>query len=258
MKNKLALATLTLVPFSVLSEEAKTDEKPAFTASAEFGALYRTGNTTSGDIKTGIAILHEKAQWRSSAKFDMLVRKTEETDENGNEELTTTDQRWSIDAKTNYTLSASGKNYLYGNAYYTEDRFNGFENQTSLSAGWGRRWVDTEKTKFDADIGPGFKSDVVTATDSTPEETRNSLIIQAQGLFTHQLNENVEFRQLLSAKYATKSGENSIYKSETSIITKLIETLQLKFAITVDHNTDVEADRENTDTQTSMTIVYSF
>lgn len=256
MNHKLTLAMFTLIAFSGLA--AQLEGEPTITASAELGALYKTGNTKSGDIKAGLEVRHEKGQWRNSAKFDLLVRKTEELNSNDEKEFNTTDQKWSLDGKTNYTLEGSSKNYLYGNAYYSEDRFNGFDSQSTISAGWGRRWIDTETTTLDADIGPGFKRDVLEETETTPKETMNSFIIQAQGLYTHQINEHVEFKQFLSAKYAPKSGENSIYKSESSITSKLIETLQIKFAFTVDLNTEVEQDRKKTDTQTSITLVYSF
>ena len=63
---------------------------------------------------------------------------------------------------------------------------------------------------------------------------------------------------MLSAKYAPGSGDNSKYKAETSITTKLIETLALKFSFIIDHNTEVDEGTERTDTQTAMTLVYSF
>ena len=55
-----------------------------------------------------------------------------------------------------------------------------------------------------------------------------------------------------------KKGENSIYKAETALTTKLISTLQLKFTFTVNYNTDVEDDKKNLNTQTAITLVYSF
>ena len=77
-------------------------------------------------------------------------------------------------------------------------------------------------------------------------------------MYKRQINEHVVFKQLLVAKYAPKSGENSTYKAKTSISTKLIETLQLKFSITLDYNTEVDDDKENLNTETAMTLVYSF
>ncbi len=257
MNHKLLLA----LPFAALSTialaEDKAEEKSPITASAEFGFLYKTGNTKSGDIKTGFNVKYEKDQWLSLLDFDLLVKKTE-IEENGKDHFETSDQKWSITSQTNYTLSAEGKNYMYANASYEDNRFSSFDNQSSISTGWGRHWYKAKNASLFADVGPGYKRDVISATDSEPSRTEGSFIVQAQALYLRQLNEHVEFKQLFVAKYAVKSGENSKYKAETSITTKLIETLQLKFTFTVDHNTEVETGRENTDTQTAMTLVYNF
>ena len=89
-------------------------------------------------------------------------------------------------------------------------------------------------------------------------ETKGDFIIQAQALYIRNLNEHVEFKQLFVAKYATQSGENSNYQAESSLTTKLISTLQLKVSFKIDHNTEVEDGKENTNTQTGITLVYSF
>ena len=271
MKHKLIIAALSLAPFCAFSEEAK-EEKSPYKASAELGALYKTGNTDSADILAGFDADYEKDLWRASLKFDLLIRKKEKviTDSNGDvisDDLETTDQKWNLGLQLNHTLDTSSKNYLYGNAAYEDDKFNGFDNQWSVSSGWGRRWYETEVATFDADFGPGFKRDVISSyttelTDGseviTPSENRDSLIVQAQVTYTRKLNEHVEFKQFAVAKWATKSGENSQFKAETSVTTKLIETLQLKFSFKVDHNTEVDDGRDNTLTQTGITLVYSF
>ena len=46
--------------------------------------------------------------------------------------------------------------------------------------------------------------------------------------------------------------------AKPSISTKLIETLQLKFSLNIDHNTKVEPGTKKTDTETAITVVYSF
>lgn len=249
MNHKFTLPALCLLPLISYAVTA-ADEKPEFTASAELGFLYKTGNTKSADMKTGFNVKYEKDLWLSLFNFDLLVKKTE----NDNEDFETSDQKWAVDSKTNYTLSTEGKNYVYGNIRYEDDRFSSFDSQSSVSAGWGRHWYKTDKASLFADIGPGFKSDKVKTTG----ETQNAFIIQAQALYLRQINEHVEFKQTLSAKLAPKSGENSIYSAESSITTKLIETLQLKFSFKIDHNTEVSDDKKNTDTQTALTLVYSF
>ncbi len=256
MNHKLKLASLCLLPlasFATLAEEAK--EKPEFTASAELGFLYKTGNTKSADVKAGFNLKHEKNKWRSTLAFNILAKKIEsEEDEEGNKEFETTDNKWDILAQTNYTIGETGKNYLYGNLAHEQDKFSGFESQSSFSAGWGRHWYETETSSFFADIGPGVKYDVTRATS----ESSTNLIIQAQALYTHKFNEFVEFKQFFVARQATKSGENSVYKSESSVTAQLIDALKLKFALRIDYDTEVEAEFENTNTETSMTLIYNF
>ena len=254
MNHKLITAAICCVSFTAIAEDKADAEKSPYTASAELGMLFKTGDTKSADVKAGLDFGYEKGVWKSTAQFDMLVKKTEDE----NDDFETSDQKWTIVGQTNYTLDKTSPNYIYGNASYEDNRFSSFENQSSISAGWGRRWFETEKATLDADIGPGYKRDVLRATDTQEEETASSFIVQAQALYKRQINSHVEFKQLLVAKYAPSSGENSTYKAETSITTKLIETLQLKFSFVVDYNTEVDEGKENTNTETAMTLVYSF
>lgn len=254
MNHKLISAAICCVSFAAAAEQAVSEEKSPYTASAELGMLFKTGDTKSGDVKAGLDFGYEEGAWKSTAQFDMLVKKTELEDENGEEHFETSDQKWTIVGQTNYTLDKASPNYIYGNASYEDNRFSSFENQSSLSAGWGRRWYETETTTLDADIGPGYKRDVLRADG----ETESTFIVQAQALYKRQINSHVEFKQQFVAKYSPKSGENSTYKAESSITTKLIETLQLKFSFLIDYNTEVTGDAKSTNTETAMTLVYSF
>ncbi|SEK50883.1 Putative salt-induced outer membrane protein YdiY [Colwellia chukchiensis] len=259
MRHKLISAALCCVSLATAAEEAKIEKaKSPYTASAELGLLFKTGDTKSADIKAGFDLTHELERWKSTLQLDLLVKKSEQEDDNGEDHFITSDQKWTAVAQTNYTLDKASPNYIYGNVSYEDNRFSSFESQSSISTGWGRRWFETEKATLDADIGPGYKRDVLRATNTEPEETNSAFIIQAQALYKRQINEHVLFRQLLVAKYSPKSGENSTYKARTSISTKLIETLQLKFSLTLDYNTEVDEDKENLNTETAMTLVYSF
>jgi len=261
MNNKLAIATLLGgLSLNAFAEEATAPKDP-MKMSAELGALFKSGDTKSTDVKAGFDADYEKDLWRSALRFDLLARKTEIEDENGEVHSETTDQKWKLVLQTNYTIDTKRSNYVYGNVSYDDNRFGGFESQSSVSAGWGRRWFESKTGTFDADIGPGYKRDVVRLKDANGDEyteSKGDFIIQAQALYVRNLNEHVEFKQLFVAKYATRSGENSNYQAESSLTTKLISTLQLKVSFKVDHNTEVEEDKENTNTQTGITLVYSF
>ena len=247
-------------------EKADESQQPSsgtlFTASAQLGFLYLTGNTRSADIKTGLDLRFERGLWRSKFVFDLLVKKTEiETDESQNFE--TTDQKWSIASQTNYTIDPAKKNYIYGSANYEENRFSGFDSQASMSTGWGRRWFENKEASFDADIGPGFKRDVTQVTNEEisngmTSQTQDTLILQAQALYIRHINEHIEFKQLFTVKHAIEKGQNSIYKAESSITSKLIDSLQLKVNFVIDYNSKVDDDKENLNTETSVVLIYSF
>jgi putative salt-induced outer membrane protein YdiY len=282
-----ALVILSILPFFAATQEQVTDKSAAdasdilfslekaeesiqpasgtlFTASAQLGLLYLTGNTRSADIKTGIDLRFERSLWRSFFIFDLLVKKTEQEQEQTNDkQLETTDQKWSVLSQTNYTLDAANQNYVYGSAFYEENRFSGFDSQASMSVGWGRRWLENKQSSFDADIGPGFKRDIL---QLTPEQTsqgltnksQDTLILQAQALYIRKLNEHIEFKQLMVVKHAIERGQNSIYKAESSITSRLIDSLQLKLNFIVDYNSKVEEDKANLNTETSAVLIYSF
>ena len=173
---------------------------------------------------------------------------------NNDKDFNTKDNKWDLSAQTNYTIGEAGKNYLYGNLAHEQNKFSSFESQSSFSAGWGRSFFEDETSSFFADIGPGVKYDVSRATG----DSSTNLIIQAQALYTHKFNENVAFKQSFIARQATESGENSAYKSESSVTAQLMDSLQLKFALRIDYDTEVEAGFEDTNTETSMTLIYNF
>jgi len=240
-------------------QKVQVKEKPIITGSAELGFLYKTGNTNSGDIKTGMDLRFEKDQWLSLLNIDLLLKKTDVTDsESGETHFKTTDQKWTLSSQTNYSLDNEEKNYIYGNVWYEESEFNSFVNQSSVSTGWGRHWYKDNNASLWGDIGPGYKRDLFKATSTQPEKSADTWIIQAQALYIRKLWEHIELKQYFSAKQAVNTSENSIYKAVTTVTTKLISTLQLKFTFTLDYNSKVEANKENLDTQTAVTLVYSF
>ncbi|REL27861.1 DUF481 domain-containing protein [Thalassotalea euphylliae] len=264
MKVKLVAIALGSAVFSnaLYAEEQPKSPENEYKASAEFGFLFKTGNSKSGDVKTAFDFEHKYDKWTSLVKANLLYRKTEVdvVDDQGNtdEDFETSDQKLNINAQTNYAMEADGNNYMYGSVGYIDDRFSSFEYQGTVSAGWGKKWYETEKASLFADIGPGFKRDRLRATDTQSSENEDSFIVQAQALYKRQINEHVEFKQILRASQAFGSDENSVYRAETSITTKLIETLAMKFSFIVDHNTEVDEGKDKTDTETAITLVYSF
>lgn len=256
--HKQATAADILSSLSTAKQDKTIVVPPLLTGSAELGMLYKTGNSNSGDIKSGLDLRLQTGRWLSLLDINILLKKADIENEDGDTHFETTDQKWTATSQTNYTIDKNEKNYIYGNIWYEDNEFSSFVNQSSISSGWGRNWYKSDKASLWGDIGPGYKRDLVKSTDTEPSMTEDSWIVQIQALYIRKLGQHIELKQSLSAKHAIRSSDNSIYKAETTITTKLISTLQLKFTFTLDYNTDVEDDTENTDTQTAATLVYSF
>jgi putative salt-induced outer membrane protein YdiY len=259
-KRKASRATVSDIISSLEAPvpPSKIRTPPLLTGSFELGLLYKTGNTRSGDIKTGLDFRFEREIWFSLLNIDYLLKKSDIANESGQDKFTTTDNKWTISSQTNYNLDNKEQNYIYGNLWYEDNEFSSFENQSSISTGWGRHWYKSNKTSLWGDIGPGYKRDLYRATDTSPQIMADTFIVQLQALYITKLGEHIELKEYLSAKQALDTDENSIYKSETIITTKLISTLQVKFTITLGYNTKLEDDQKNLDTQTAVTLVYSF
>ncbi|MGB0937333.1 MAG: DUF481 domain-containing protein [Colwellia sp.] len=231
----------------------------AYTGAAEFGFLYKTGNSHTGDMKGAIDFRIEEGQWLSLLNFDLLVKKADVEDSTtGEKHFETTEEKWSVVSQTNYTLNEGENHYIYGNISLEDNTATSYSRQKSISAGWGKHWYKTAVASFWADIGPGYKTDVLRETDTHPSRKEDTWIVQAQALYLRKLSEFVEFKQFFSSKYAIAQNQNSIFKAETTVTTKLISTLQLRFTFTLDYNSEVEVDKRHTDTQTAVTLVYSF
>jgi len=266
-KNIYAEASDIIFSLEKVDEAYQAKKTAVFSASAELGFLYLTGNTHSRDFKTGVNFRFEQGLWSNSLNANLLVKKTEVENEISPGEVVknfnTTEQKWKVEAKTKYFINSITQNYIYGDISYEEDRFSGFDSQSSISSGWGRRWYETKMTSIFADIGPGFKRDVEQkATDINHENkdmnSQDSIILQAQITLIKKLTQYIRFEQFAGIKQAIKQGNNSVYEANSSLTSRLIESLQLKISFNATYNSIVKDELENLNTETSILLVYNF
>ncbi|QDP01822.1 YdiY family protein [Thalassotalea sp. PS06] len=230
----------------------------SYSGAFEIGAFFKTDSRNSAFAKTGLDLDHERGKLRTNVRLDLFIRKTEQQDSETNEsDYETTDQKWTSTIQSNYTFERGGKNYGFGFASYEDDRFNGYEYQSSVAAGWGRRWFEDDISYFDAEIGPGYKIDELNTPEPGDSKTQKAFIVRTAATYETRVFESIQFKQIVSAEIAPKSGESSKYKSISAFSTQLVDALALKFAFTVDYNSKVTGNIQKTRTETSLTLVYS-
>ncbi len=205
----------------------------------QLGAIFTSGNTEEENVSYGVTVDYLTENWEYQFTSDGL-RNSRLGD--------VTAQRFYHVARGRRDLSDIS--YLAVRGAYEDDRFSGFDYQTDVTASYGRTWFNTrDDMSLATDIGPGFRRSV-TETDEF-----NEAILRIAGEYLWQMSDTANF----FLNVASELGEETnIYRSETGIESALMENFALRLSFYVKHQTDVPAGREKTDTQTAVTVVWSF
>lgn len=242
--SMLALAVLASAP--AFAEDA-TDK--VWTTSAELGAITTSGNTVGTSITGKIDAKQELQHWSNQYIFSAFFKEDEKTDENGDKYTEKSAERFLISAKAAYKLEEEfDKLFVFGS--YTDDKFGAYTKYTTVAVGYGTRLYNSEDMSLDTEIGPGYFSG-----ERSTGETEKGFIVRGAGAFKWTISESATFAQTLSVEYG---ADNTRTIAETSLQAKVNGSLQMKAAFLVQNDSDVPEGKKSTDTQTSLTLVYSF
>ena len=237
MKLRMIVMTAALLaPFSLMAQD---EPESPWSGKATLGYLATSGNTENTTLNTGFEVGFKTGQWGHSFKASAI-----EASEN---ESTTAE---AYDAGWKSERNRSEKDFLFGRLSWRKDRFGGFETQFSQTLGYGRRLIDSDKHKLNAEIGAGARQSEL--QDGTKED---ETIFRGGMYYKWLFSETAEFRQDLTME---GGDQNTYVESVTAISAKLIGDLALVASYTVKHNTDVLPLLEKTDTYTALSIEYAF
>ena len=246
MKYSLLAAALAAGSFSAIADDSSDK---VWTTSAELGAITTSGNTVGTSITGKIDAKQELLQWSNQYIFSAFFKEDEKEDDNGDKVTERSAERYLISGKAAYKLDNEfDKLFVFGS--YTDDKFGAYLKYTTVAVGYGTRIYNTEDKSLDVEIGPGYFSG-----ERSTGETENGMIIRGAAAFNWTISESASFGQTLSVEYG---DDNTRTIAETSLLAKINGSLQMKAAFLIQNDSDVPADKKKTDTQTSLTLVYSF
>lgn len=232
----------------VLTLAAAVPAHAELTGKGEAGLVIASGNTETETANVKLAMAHERDKWKNQVGLSGLY---------ASDVAGTTAQRWEVLGQSDYNFSP--KTFWFGAARYEDDRFSGFEYQATISTGLGRKFVDTDRTKFVGTAGVGYK---VFETRDAFDETGVLLAVGERGEdvvfrgtldFDHKLTETTS----LLDKFIVEAGaDNTFYQNEISVQVTVTKVLALAVGYAVRHNTDPPIGFEKTDTLTTVNLVY--
>jgi putative salt-induced outer membrane protein len=205
-----------------------------------FGGVLARGNTETETINLNLDVENRIAPWTHKFGASMLRTVTDD--------ITSAD-RWELRGETNYDLTE--RSYLFGTLRYEDDAFTDFSYQATAAGGYGYRFIMTERTKLEGQIGAGYRQAELRLTG----EQEDGIIARGAVNFEHKLTDTT----LLYERFLVESGsDNTFVQNQLGIEVKIADTFALGLDYAVRHNTDVLPGTDKTDQVFTANLVYGF
>lgn len=234
--NLISLLATLLVSGSLVA----ADSNSLWTGEAELGLVSTTGNTETENFSGKAKVENDRTDWHHTATLETLRAKTAGTE---------TAKRYLVSGKSDYKIS--DRAYAFGRLSYEDDQFSGFEYQANAALGAGYRVIKRETLTLDVEAGPGLRQSKLDDADDSERETTLYL--------SSALDWKISATTTFTEELISEIGEDStITKSVTGLKSQVAGNLAMKITYTIKNTSDVPDNVEETDTETAVTLVYSF
>ncbi len=241
--TKTVLAAALLLTVSAYAQDEEEAVELGWSGTGEFGFVSTTGNTETVALNGKLNFVLQRERWRHRFSGTAL-----QTSENGTKD----NERYTMEVQSDRILSE--KSWLFGAFRWDADKFGSYDPQMSLTAGYGRQLMKSEKHELRGEIGAGYKKlEERVSGDSTSEAIARFLLDDSWQVFKTTLWTN---RLLVEA-----GSSNTFTQFNTGLAVSMTDKFAVKLGFEIRHNTDVPQDiddSENTDTITSVNLVYNF
>jgi len=233
MRNRMMIG-LTAVALYGTSGAALAD----WTGKGEIGGSFASGNSENEAVNAALQVKNTLEKWTHTLGF---------AGNYGNDGTDTTAQRWELHGQSDYKFT--DRAYAFGAGRYEDDRFSAYDYQASLAAGLGYKIIDSERTKFWVQGGPGYRFAELRDTG----ESEDGLIFRGDLGFDHQLTETTKIVE----RFLIETGSDNTYlQNDLGLEVAINGALALRLGYQVRHNTEVPAGTEKTDTLATVGLIY--
>ncbi len=243
MNNRHVLSgSVSLLLLAAVSAGNAADPQVAdgsWKGNVELGIVTTTGNTETETINAKAKAVTEREKWRHTVFIELL-----NSSNNGD----TTAERYVVNGQSDYKFGEH--NYLFVMVNYENARFSGYDYRVNEALGYGRRVISKTALTLDLEIGPGARQSKL---DSGGNE--NELTLRGAAKLAWKISDTSTFTTDLN----TDVGEDTtVTKSVTALTAQINGSLATKITYTIKNTSDVPPGIEKTDTETAVTLVYSF
>ena len=207
----------------------------------EFGFVNTTGNTESVALNLKLNFVKTGENWRH--RFTGTALMTSEDGINDNERYTAEVQS---DRKLNEV------SWLFGSFRWDADKFGSYDPQLSLTAGYGRQLMRSEKHELKGEIGAGYRKLEERLSGYSSSEAIGRFLLDD----FWQVFESTSWTNRLLIE---TGSSNTFTQFNSGLAVAMNAKFAVKLGFEVRHNSKLPpGDSENTDTITSANLVYNF
>jgi len=211
------------------------------------GAISLAGSHTSGNTdKTGIDVGVQATRETEDDRFTLKAQyhRAEDTD------VITSESLFGL---LKYDYFFAERTYWYLSNELLSDEFRDLNLQSMTGGGIGRKLIDTENFKLEAEAGIVYKSiDHIVADDVTEAAGRGALKVR------WKLFKGFSFEDDFTIFPSLETMGDYQYRNEAALLKDLGKGWSFKLANTLNHDSTAEGDTEKTDSIWSIGVQYKF
>ena len=207
----------------------------------EFGFVNTTGNTETVALNMRLSFVRTGETWRHRFTGTAL-----NTSENGIKD----NERYTIEVQSDRAIN--DKSWLFGAFRWDADKFGSYDPSISLTAGYGRELMKSDRHLLKAEVGAGYRKLEETLTGFTSNEAIARFLVDDWW----QVFESTAWNNRLLIE---TGSSNTFTQFNTGLVVSMTDRFSVKLGFEVRNNSKVPpGDSEKTDTITSANIVYDF
>lgn len=242
-KPLLLASSLALMASPML---AVADDSP-WDASASLSYVLQNGNSKSEALNGKVGVGYQWNKWSISFKGEGGSTRTRKASTRVEER---TAEKYYLELREDRSLTDA--DFLYHLTTYLNDNFTAYAYQLNDSLGYGRKLINNEVHKLEAEIGPGFRLREYRG----PGYTEKDATLHVGVKYLWQISESTEFREILQDDIA-RGGDYTV-RNEVGLSTMLNSRLAFDVSHVLVRNSVVPVGTKNSDSTVTVSLTYKF
>lgn len=219
------------------------DESMQYSGRIDLGGAFNRGNSTDDKLNVNGELVARDLKNRYTLGWEF--------NEASSAEVTTTSNRRLL---AKYDRFLTEKDYIFFSAKAENDKMADLELRTSLGSGYGRQFIDTERTKFSGEVGLNYVKEryYVAPDESFPTL---SLGVKYDRKFW---DDKLVFFEYLSVDASLEDASDTLVRNRVGFRVPIAKGLNLSTQFNVDYDNQPAPGKRHTDRALVLSIGYGF